>query len=117
MWDCSKIWEDWLVFPYITGAQLYRRENGEKRICAIEGSRPKDCFFRKELLKGHKRLIIAKSPREAMLYYQEMGNTYDVISISSGEVTYFELTSSGSYQRVIERADYKTPKEFTLNGA
>lgn len=36
---------------------------------------------------------------------------------AKGEVTYFELKSSGSYQRVIERADNKTPDEFALNGA
>ena len=35
---------------------------------------------------------------------------------ASGKVAYFELTSSGNYQRVIERSDYKTPEEFALNG-
>lgn len=34
-----------------------------------------------------------------------------------GEVAYFELKSSGSYQRVIEREGHKTPEEFALNGA
>lgn len=76
----------WLVFPYETGAQFYRRENGKKRISALEGSKPKDSFYGNKRLKNLKQLIIAKSPREAMLYYQVMGNTHDVISISSGEV-------------------------------
>lgn len=35
---------------------------------------------------------------------------------SSGKVAYFAITSSGNYQRVIERPDYKTPEEFALNG-
>ncbi len=34
---------------------------------------------------------------------------------STGAVKYFGLTPSGSYQRVIERPDYK--EEFALNGA
>lgn len=36
---------------------------------------------------------------------------------SSGQVAYFELKSSGNYQRVIERSDYKTPEDFALNGS
>jgi len=34
-----------------------------------------------------------------------------------GEVAYFELKPSSSYQRVIDRADYNNPEEFALNGA
>jgi hypothetical protein len=36
---------------------------------------------------------------------------------ANGQVEYFAITSSGNYQRVIERADYKTPEEFALNRA
>lgn len=36
---------------------------------------------------------------------------------SRGIVAYDELTSSGNYQRVIQRPDYKEPEEFALNGA
>jgi hypothetical protein len=34
-----------------------------------------------------------------------------------GLVAYEELTSSGTYIRVVERVNYQTPEEFTLNGA
>ncbi len=36
---------------------------------------------------------------------------------AKGKITYFELKASGTYQRVIERPEYKTPEEFVLNGA
>jgi len=35
---------------------------------------------------------------------------------SRGIVAFDELTSSGTYTRVIERENYKTPEEFALNG-
>tara|TARA_Y100001935_G_scaffold93147_1_gene77434 strand:+ start:50803 stop:51309 length:507 start_codon:yes stop_codon:yes gene_type:complete len=36
---------------------------------------------------------------------------------AKGKIAYFELNESGTYQRVIERPDYKKPEEFALNGA
>lgn len=75
-----------LVIPYETGVQYYTRDEEGKLINMEKGSKPRESLFGKEQLRGLKRLIIAKSPREAMLYYQEVGNTHDVISISSGEV-------------------------------
>ncbi len=35
---------------------------------------------------------------------------------SRGLVAYKELTSSGTYTRVIERVNYQTPEEFSANG-
>lgn len=78
--------QDWLVIPYETGAQLYTRDEKGKKISMEKGSKPKDSFFGTDQIKGNKKLIIAKSPREAMLYWQELGETFDVISITSGEV-------------------------------
>lgn len=75
-----------LVFPYESGVQYYTRNKAGKLISMERGSKPKDTFFGKELVAGRKKLIIAKSPRETMLYYQTHGDSYDVIGIASGEV-------------------------------
>jgi hypothetical protein len=75
-----------LVIPYETGIQYYTRDEEGKLINMEKGSKPRESFFGKEQLRGLKNLIIAKSPREAMLYSQLLGDTYDAISISSGEV-------------------------------
>lgn len=78
--------QDALVFPYETGVQFYTRNKKGKVISMKKGSKPKDSFFGKDQLSGLKKLIIAKSPREAMLFHQELGESFDVISIASGEV-------------------------------
>ncbi|WP_020403842.1 primase-helicase family protein [Gracilimonas tropica] len=75
-----------IVFPYETGVQYYTRNKTGKLISMEKGSKPKESFFGKELVAGRKKLIIAKSPRETMLYYQTLGDSYDVIGIASGEV-------------------------------
>jgi|TARA_R100000388_G_scaffold95026_2_gene85751 hypothetical protein len=77
---------DWLLFKYNTGAQLYRRENNKKVIRAVTDSKPAESFFGLENLNPHHKLIVAKSPREAMLLDQLMGDEYSVLGLASGEV-------------------------------
>jgi hypothetical protein len=74
-----------LLIPYPTGAQLYARGKDGKMIQMFTGSKPSESFFGSGKLKGNKELIICKSPREAMLTHQELGNRFDVLSICSGE--------------------------------
>ncbi len=77
--------EDWLLFPYPTGTQLYRRENGVKQIISIKGSKPSQSFYGFNESASHSTLIIAKSPRETMLLHQLIGDSVKVIGLASGE--------------------------------
>jgi len=77
--------KDWLAFPYKTGGQLYRREDG-KVIRSLKGSSPGQSFFGSRKITGNKdTLYIAKSPRETMLLHQEYGDRGDVIGLATGE--------------------------------
>lgn len=76
-----------LIFPYPTGAQRYRRVNNEKHILQLKGSKPTESFFGIDNLEPKNTLIIAKSPREAMLVAQELGEQYAVIGLSSAEIS------------------------------
>ena len=78
--------KDWICFPYKSGIQLYRRENGRKVIKTIEGSKPTQSFFSLSESVHKEMLIIAKSPRETMLLHQLIGNKARVIGLASGEV-------------------------------
>lgn len=79
-----------LLIPYPTGAQLYARGDNGKQIQMFTGSKPADSFFGASKLQGNKELLICKSPREAMLAHQELGDRFDVLGISSGET--YKLT-------------------------
>ncbi|NBC05545.1 MAG: DUF3987 domain-containing protein [Bacteroidetes bacterium] len=76
---------DWLAFPYSTGCQLYRREDGNKIIRSLKGSSPGESFFGMKQTDGKGFLFIAKSPRETMLLSQEFGTHCDVVGIATGE--------------------------------
>ncbi|MCC5913383.1 MAG: hypothetical protein JJU46_03315 [Balneolaceae bacterium] len=79
--------EDFLLIPYFSGAQLYRRNEytDEKVILSLPGSKVKHTIFGLEKTSGTKALHFCKSPREAMLLSQH--TTDDCISICSGENT------------------------------
>lgn len=77
--------KDWVCFPYWSGVQLYRRENGEKVIRSIEGSKPDQSFFGLPSPEQKDKLIVAKSPREVMLLHQLVGENFNVIGLTSGE--------------------------------
>ncbi len=75
-----------LALPYPTGVQFYTRTDKGKLIRMEKGSKPSDSFWTPGPHKGQKAILIAKSPREAMLYHQSYGQEFYVISIISGEV-------------------------------
>jgi len=77
---------DWLSIHYPSGTQLYRRADGQKQIRATKGSRPGESFFGIEQLTGKGTLLIAKSPREAMMLVERYGDVVDVIGIVTGEI-------------------------------
>ena len=74
-----------LVIPYPTGVQVYTRGPNGKLIRMWKGSDPKESFMGTANLQQNKQLLITKSPREMMLLHQELGATFDVIGICSGE--------------------------------
>lgn len=76
-----------LLIPYPTGAQLYTRGDGKKTIRMLQGSKPRDSFFGEQFYDKSSNLIIAKSPREAMLIHQIAGQYYDVLGLNSGELS------------------------------
>jgi hypothetical protein len=78
---------DWLAMPYETGCQLYRRDNEDKVIATLKGSSPNSCFFgTRRLEEGKQALLIAKSPREAMLFHQTYPEGPNVIGLATGEI-------------------------------
>ena len=79
--------KDWLSIPYQTGMQLYRRENDEKVIRMVKGSKPNETLFGIDQLSKTPILLICKSPREAMMLAERYGQTLDVVSITTGEVS------------------------------
>lgn len=84
-WEFPDGQKEALLIPYPTGAQVYARNKDGKQIQMFTGSKPSESFFGANKLGGKKELIICKSPREAMLAYQELGTRFDVLSICSGE--------------------------------
>lgn len=76
---------EWLAFPYPTGCQLYKRDDG-KNIRSVKGSAPGNTFFGMKQTSGNKVLLIAKSPRETMLLDQ-LTERYkaDIIGLCTGE--------------------------------
>lgn len=74
-----------LLIPYSTGAQLYARGDDGKLIQMFKGSKPRESFFGSGKLQGNKELLICKSPREAMLAFQKLGDRFDILGICSGE--------------------------------
>ncbi len=76
---------EWLAFPYATGCQLYRRENGKRNNRNIPNSKSSMSFFGMKQLTGCGTFFIAKSPRETMLLHQEYGNWADVVGLATGE--------------------------------
>jgi len=90
--DCGII--DWnfggerkeaLLIPYPSGAQVYTRGTEGKQMAMLKGSKPSESFIGTNQLSRKKELIIAKSPREAMLLFQDLGATFDVFGSCSGE--------------------------------
>lgn len=120
--------KDWLAFPYQTGCQLYRREDG-KVIRSLKGSSPGKSFFGSRKIAGDKdSLYIAKSPRECMLLHQQYGHLADVIGLATGEqgkVSTGQIESlrneisASSYSNIYvfmdcdSKASYITAKSFT----
>lgn len=74
-----------LVIPYSTGAQRYKRANGDKQIKQLRGSKPTETFIGIQNHEVKQTLIIAKSPREAMLADQELGELFAVIGLCGPE--------------------------------
>lgn len=98
--------KDWLAFPYKTGCQLYRREDG-KVIRSLKGSSPGESFFGSRKVDGNAdTLYIAKSPRECMLLYQQYGNRADVIGIATGEQGKLSSTQIESLKNEISASNY-----------
>jgi len=96
--------KDWISIPYPTGTQLYRREDGEKVIRMVKGSKPKGSWFGVEQCTGRPILFIAKSPREAMLLDQRYGQTVDVLAITSGEVSSVSQQQAKQMRRLTQKA-------------
>jgi len=111
IYDCGIINHhgyDWLSMPYKTGVQLYRRKEGDKVIRMVKGSKPKESWFGLSQLSQKGALIIAKSPREAMLLNQEFGDYIDAVSITSGEIETLSGTQSTILKELI--TSYKIVK-------
>jgi len=120
--------KDWLAFPYETGCQLYRREEG-KVIRSLKGSTPGESFFGSRKAGGDRdRLYIAKSPRECMLLHQHCSDHADVLGLAGGEQGSLSRKqiealksqiSKSNYSNVYVFMDcdgdpaYKTAKSFT----
>lgn len=106
-----------LLIPYPTGSQLYARGDKEKQIQMFTGSKPAESFFGAGKLQGNKELLICKSPREAMLAHQELGDRFDCLGICSGETdklseaqTAFLKAKARYYKRVFIAFDRDTVK-------
>ncbi|HKK45647.1 MAG TPA: DUF3987 domain-containing protein [Balneolaceae bacterium] len=98
--------KEWLAFPYKTGCQLYRREDG-KIIRSLKGSSPGESFYGSRKTNGDKpALFIAKSPRECMLLYQLYGNRADVIGLATGEQGNISIKQIQWLKTQISASDY-----------
>lgn len=81
-------------------------------------------FTQEELLAGIdlEEVLINMSCQILVVHNETDDRTYaNIESIlpyknASGQVAKNAIKSSGNYQRVVERADYKTPEEYSLNG-
>jgi hypothetical protein len=76
---------DYLLMPYDSGGQLYRRNTstGDKVIRNLLNSKVNKSFFGSNFIKGTDRLHLCKSPRETMLLSQYVED--DCIGICGGE--------------------------------
>lgn len=84
-WNFNGERKEAILIPYPSGAQVYARGNEGKQMAMLKGSKPSESFIGTDQLSRKKQLIIAKSPREAMLIEQELGSTFDVLGTCSGE--------------------------------
>lgn len=133
-YDCGIVNQyryDWLAIPYDTGCQLYRRVDDDKVIATLKGSSPKECFFGTHKLKADcQTLLIAKSPREAMLFNQTYRQGPDVIGLATGEVSKLSSKQTAwlrskihekSYNNIFVLMDcdtsvaYETAKNLSIN--
>lgn len=73
------------IFPYASGAMLYRRENGKKVVRNIKGCAADDSFFNVDKdEKKHDVVFVMKSPRECM-NFRQYATDWKVIGIIAGE--------------------------------
>ena len=91
---------DILLFSYAEGCQAYSRTgdgDGEKHIRhsylgvkSAGRARPTASFFDAARIEGRPILLLAKSPREALLFRQELADSgrkgFDVVGLCSGEM-------------------------------
>ncbi|WP_185958193.1 DUF3987 domain-containing protein [Fodinibius sediminis] len=99
---------DWLLFPYDSGAQLYRREAGDKQIRSLKGSRPGASFFGKTKVRGKgEDLMIAKSPREAMLLHQLYPDRADTVGLVTGEQGTLSASQKDWIKQIVSTHSYK----------
>ncbi|MFP8487626.1 hypothetical protein ACKGJO_00865 [Gracilimonas sp. Q87] len=110
-----------LVMPYPTGGQRYNRVNGEKHIRQLDGSKPTESFFGIQNHEAKETLIIAKSPREAMLVDQELGDKYAVIGLCGAESSKLTVSQQsiikelrGVHETVITILDCDTDKAHDI---
>ena len=76
---------DFLAFPYATGVQLYKRENGKKVCRNIKGSNASGSMFGfSKNMEKSKVIFIMKSPREVMNFSQ-FNKTYPILGVLAGE--------------------------------
>jgi hypothetical protein len=125
----NKYGHDWMAIPYETGCQLYRRANEQKVIATLKGSSPSSCFFgTRRLEEGRQALLIAKSPREAMLFHQTYPDGPNIVGLATGEISKLSRKQitwlkgeirTGSYSNIFVLMDcdtnaaYKTAKSLT----
>lgn len=110
--------QPYLAFPYPTGVQLYRREQAKKGDvgdggkvirCGSNasgvGSKPGSSFFGLDDLSGQTTVLIAKSPREAMLLWQHARyhkfHGVDVIGLATGEQARLSADQVGQLKRLV----------------
>jgi len=73
------------IFPYASGAMLYRRTEDGKDVRHIKGSSVKDSFFNVgKNEEKHNAIFIMKSPRECMNFMQYCTD-HKVIGLAQGE--------------------------------
>lgn len=90
---------DYFIFPYKTGAMLYRRNEDGKDVKHIKASKSKHSLFNVKKDDGENEIVfIMKSPREAMNFGM-YATDYKVVGLNSGENVYGdEITDLQSEQ-------------------
>lgn len=75
----------YFIFPYATGAMLYRRDDNGKQVRNITGSNSGDSFFNvKKKEKKHNVVFLMKSPREVMSFSMYCTD-WKIIGLIAGE--------------------------------